>query len=67
VPPQQVNSEIPGALAEIVMRCLSKQAADRYATGNDLADALIAFLAQAGGGSPLRAASLARASVTATK
>ena len=67
VPPQQVNSEIPPAMAEIVMRCLSKHAADRYATGNDLADALIGFLAQAGGGSALRAASLARAAAPATK
>ena len=44
VPPQQVNSEIPARVAGIVMQCLNKQPSDRYARGNDLADALIAFL-----------------------
>ena len=48
VSPVQVNSEIPAALAEIVMRCLSKPPADRYARGNDLADALIAWIASTG-------------------
>jgi serine/threonine protein kinase len=44
VPPQQVNSEVPQALADIVMRCLSKPPAARYARANDLAVALIAVL-----------------------
>jgi serine/threonine-protein kinase len=44
VPPQQVNSEIPLPLDEIVMRCLAKSPSDRYARGNDLADALIGYL-----------------------
>jgi serine/threonine protein kinase len=61
VPPQQVNSEIPGVINEIVMRCLSKSPADRYARANDLADALIELLAsQEGTGDSLRAASVAR-------
>ena len=61
VPPQQVNSEIPLPMAEIVMRCLSKNAADRYARANDLADALIAYLAQDGSSDgALRSATLAR-------
>jgi serine/threonine protein kinase len=61
VPPQQVNSEIPGPINEIVMCCLSKSPADRYARANDLADALIGLLsAQEGTGDALRAASVAR-------
>ena len=61
VPPQQVNSEIPARLAGIVLQCLNKQASQRYARANDLADALIAFLADdPGAGSALRDASAAR-------
>jgi serine/threonine protein kinase len=44
VPPTQIHSEIPAEMAEIVMRCLNKAPASRFARGNDLADALIAFL-----------------------
>jgi serine/threonine protein kinase len=61
VSPQQVNSEIPTPIADIVMRCLNKAPADRYARGDDLADALIAWLGTmedvAG---PMRAAVVAR-------
>ena len=46
VPPQQVNSEIPPRLAGIVMQCLNKLAPQRYPRANDLADALLAFLAE---------------------
>jgi serine/threonine protein kinase len=48
VNPLQVNSEIPAPLAAIVMRCLAKPPAERYARGNDLADALIAWIASTG-------------------
>jgi eukaryotic-like serine/threonine-protein kinase len=44
VPPEEVNSRTPPALAAIVMRCLEKGPADRYGRGRELADALIAFL-----------------------
>jgi serine/threonine-protein kinase len=44
VPAMQVNSEIPPALNEIVMKCLIKAPGERYARANDLADALVAFL-----------------------
>ncbi len=44
VSPIDVNARIPVALSEIVMRCLAKSPNSRYARGNDLADALIAFL-----------------------
>jgi serine/threonine-protein kinase len=61
VPPQQVNSEIPERINAIVVRCLSKTPAERFATGNDLADALIEFLQTAGrSGDATRAARLAR-------
>ena len=61
VPIGQVSSRVPEALAAIVMRCLAKSAADRYARGNDLADALIEFVNQARGPSAeMRAASTAR-------
>jgi serine/threonine-protein kinase len=42
--PDVVDSRIPVALSDIVMKCLEKRAADRFQRGNDLADALIAFL-----------------------
>ena len=48
VPPDQVNSRVPAAIAAIVMRCLQKSPADRYARAFDLADALIGFVGSAG-------------------
>jgi hypothetical protein len=44
------------------MRCLSKPPADRYARGNDLADALLAFLDAAAAPGTARAARVARRS-----
>jgi serine/threonine-protein kinase len=61
VPPTQIHSEIPGELADIVMKCLQKPPASRYARANDLADVLIAFMARHGATSDaLRAAVMAR-------
>jgi serine/threonine protein kinase len=45
VAPDVVDSRIPGMLSAIIMRCLAKPAADRYQRGNELADALVAYLA----------------------
>jgi eukaryotic-like serine/threonine-protein kinase len=59
VPPNRVNSEIPDALNDIVMRCLCKTVADRYARANDLADALIGYI-PALEAAALRAATVAR-------
>ena len=42
--PDIVDSRSPPALAAIAMKCLAKAPADRYQRGNDLADALIAFI-----------------------
>ena len=61
VSPQQVNSNIPTPIADIVMRCLAKPPADRFARGNDLADVLIAWLSSTENAvAPLRAATAAR-------
>ena len=45
--PDVVDSRIPGELSAIVMKLLEKRAADRYQRGNELADALIAYLSGA--------------------
>jgi serine/threonine protein kinase len=47
VAPIEVESSVPVALSEIVMRCLSKRPEDRPVRGNDLADALLAFVGAA--------------------
>jgi len=58
--PEVVDSRTPPALAAITMKCLAKNAADRYQRGNELADALIAYLAQGAGADGLRNAWIAR-------
>jgi eukaryotic-like serine/threonine-protein kinase len=60
VAPDVVDSRTPKALAEIVMRCLAKNPADRYQRGNDLADALIGYLAAAADAPAYRSAWLSR-------
>jgi len=61
VPLQQVRADIPPEIAAIVMRCLNKAPADRYARANDLADALIGFLSrESDPADALRAAVVAR-------
>ncbi len=50
VSPDVVDSRTPAELSAIVMRCLAKGAGDRYQSGNELADALIAYLSAASGG-----------------
>jgi serine/threonine protein kinase len=44
VVPKDVDSRIPAAFSDIVMRCLAKSPADRYTRGADLADALLEYL-----------------------
>jgi eukaryotic-like serine/threonine-protein kinase len=44
VPPIEVSSRVPVQLSDIIVRCLSKQAASRYQRGYDLADTLLEFL-----------------------
>ncbi len=60
VPPDEVDSRVPAALARIVLRCLEKKAADRYERGNDLADALIGFLSASGTAGDVRTAKSGR-------
>ncbi len=60
LPPEEVDSRIPSALSAIVVKCLAKQAVDRYDRGFDLADALVGALAGSGGANDLRNARAAR-------
>jgi serine/threonine protein kinase len=48
VPLEEVDSRLPAALSRVVMRCLVKNPADRYATGVELAEALIDAIAAIG-------------------
>jgi serine/threonine protein kinase len=45
VPPQKLNPAVPSAFDQIILRCLTKSPADRYATGEDLARELVALRA----------------------
>jgi serine/threonine protein kinase len=60
VAPEVVDSRTPVALATIIMKCLAKSPDERYQRGNDVADALIAYLSEQGTPSQGRAAWLAR-------
>jgi serine/threonine-protein kinase len=51
----EVDSRLPPALADITMRCLSKDPLARYQRGRDLADALLEFLHGANARAPERA------------
>ncbi|MEO6445720.1 MAG: serine/threonine-protein kinase [Gemmatimonadaceae bacterium] len=65
VSPEVVDSRVPPELATIVMKCLAKQAGERFQSGNELADALLEFLMSAGSTSEQRAAWCARRSGSA--
>ena len=61
VEPTVVDSRTPPALSAIIMRCLAKVPGERFQRGNDLADALIRYLAGlADAAAPFRGAWLAR-------
>lgn len=42
--PRRLDPQLPGDLETIILKCLQKEAADRYATASDLAEDLQAFL-----------------------
>ena len=65
VAPDVVDSRVPSELSVIIMRCLAKQAADRYQTGNQVSDALLGFLAMGDNRSGERAAFLTRRTASA--
>ncbi len=50
----EVDSRIPATLANITMRCLSKDPVARYQTGRELADALLEYLHEVNARSPER-------------
>jgi len=60
----EVDSRLPPALTSIVMRCLEKSADDRYDRGSELADALLGYLARDNDSGALRAAGVARRTLT---
>src|SRR4051794_32539262 len=60
VAPEVVDSRTPPGLAAIIMKCLAKPAAERYQRGDDLADALLAWLAGETAPNESRLARLAR-------
>jgi eukaryotic-like serine/threonine-protein kinase len=60
VSPETTDPRIPSALSAIVMKCLEKQAVDRYDRGFELADALLGFLNGAAAPAELRIAQGAR-------
>ncbi len=59
-PPEQSREDVPPALSAVVMRCLAKQASERYDRGFDLCDALLGFLVAHGKPADARAARVAR-------
>ncbi|MBL8982686.1 MAG: serine/threonine protein kinase [Gemmatimonadetes bacterium] len=67
VAPDMVDSRVPRSLSHLVMKCLAKGTGDRFQTGFELADALIAWLADSGMATPAeqRAAVLSRRSASA--
>lgn len=65
VSPEIIDSRITPQFAAIVMRCLEKLASDRFQTGNELADALLAYLMVTGSPTEQRGAWLARRSGSA--
>ena len=60
VAPDVVDSRVPNELSTIVMKCLSKDANERYQTGFELADALLGFMATGASADESRLAFYAR-------
>jgi serine/threonine-protein kinase len=60
VAPEVIDSRLPAALSAIVMKCLAKSPAERYQSGFELADALIAWLSGTDAADETRTAFVAR-------
>ena len=65
VAPEVVDSRVPLELSAIVMKCLAKQANERYQSGFELADALLQYLHHNGNAAEQRSGWLARHSGSA--
>jgi serine/threonine-protein kinase len=62
IAPDVVDSRVPPELSAITMKCLAKAAGERYQTGFELADALLAYLGTADAAAEMRSAWFARRS-----
>jgi serine/threonine-protein kinase len=62
VAPEVVDSRTPQPLNAIIMKCLAKNAAERYQRGYELSDALITYLQSANAPDDLRMAQMSRRS-----
>jgi len=60
----EIDSRLPQGLTSIVMRCLEKSPDERYERGTELADALLGYLSNSADSGALRAAGVARRSLT---
>lgn len=60
VAPEVVDSRVPLELSAIVMKCLSKQAGERFQAGFELADALLTYLQGQGTPGSVRSAWFSR-------
>ncbi|HET9685252.1 MAG TPA: serine/threonine-protein kinase, partial [Gemmatimonadaceae bacterium] len=60
----EIDSRLPPALTTIVMRCLEKSPDERYERGTELADALLGYLSRDTDTGALRAAGVARRTLT---
>lgn len=65
VAPEVVDSRVPLELSAIVMKCLAKQASERFQSGFELADALLHYLRHGGSAAEQRSGWLARHSGSA--
>ena len=65
IAPDVVDSRIPSEVSAIVMKCLAKQANERFQTGFALADALLSYLGPSGSSADDRAAFLSRRTASA--
>ena len=54
VPPEEIREDLPAGLSEVILRCMAKEAEDRYADVGELAAALGPFATPTGFGSVTR-------------